>query len=99
MGRDEKEMDEKKPLVSAIGIDEQLDLYEDVLIIRKKGLSNSQTPIKELNPRFINSFIIKPAGTLYDGFCEIISGPYKHRIDFKNYGQQGFEEIKERVKK
>ena len=92
----EKEMEEEIPLKVALGIEDQLDLYKNRLVLRKKGLSNS---IKSSNKVFkisdIASISIKPAGTLFDGKFELTSTTdIKYTVEFKSYSQPEFEDVK-----
>ncbi len=92
----EEGFEEEKPIKSAVGVEDQLDLYKDRLILRKKGLSNS---VKKSNKSFkiseISSIMIKPAGTLYDGKFELTaSNGIKYTVDFKSYSQPDFEGLK-----
>ena len=92
----EQDFDEEKPIKSAIGTEDQLDLYQDRMVLRKKGLSNS---VKSSNKIFkikeIISVLIKPAGTLFDGKFEITaSNGIKYTVDFKSYSQPDFEWLK-----
>jgi hypothetical protein len=99
--KNENEIEEEKPLKSAIGIEDQLDLYENRLILRKKGLSNlAKTSNKQFKPSEISSITIKPAGTLFDGKMEIVStGGVRYSVAFKSYAQPEFEDIKFLLKK
>jgi hypothetical protein len=93
---DDNDLEKEKPLRSAIGTEDQLDLYEDRLVLRKRGSINL---VKASNKSFklndIRQIVIKPAGTLYDGKFEIsaING-IKYTINFKSYSQPEFEELK-----
>lgn len=87
---------EEKPLKTAVGIEDQLDLYKNRLILRKKGplnmdnASNKQFKISE-----VGSISIKPAGTLFDGKFELTSASgIKYTVTFKSYSQPEFEDIK-----
>jgi hypothetical protein len=90
----ENNLDENKPIKIATGIDEQIDLYKDKIIIRNKGLSNMLNIIAEFKPSDVKKIIIKPAGTLYNGRFEMITKKLKYAIEFKAYQQQDFEDIK-----
>jgi len=46
----ENNPDEIKPIKVATGIDEQIDLYEDKIVIRNKGISNLLKIIAEFKP-------------------------------------------------
>jgi hypothetical protein len=96
MDINESGFDEEKPIKSAIGTEDQLDLYKDRLVLRKKGLSNSA---KSSNKTFkiseVTSISLKPAGTLYDGKFEITaSNGIRYSVDFKSYSQPEFEGLK-----
>ncbi len=92
----EYDIEEEKPLKTAIGIEDQLDLFKDRLVLRKKGLANlAKSSNKSFKPSEVASISIKPAGTLFDGKLELtsISG-IKYTITFKSYSQPEFEDIK-----
>ncbi len=86
--------DEDKPIKIATGINEQIDLYRDRIIIRNKGISNLLNIIAEFKPEDIKKMTIKPAGTLYDGKIEIQTKKFKYNVVFKSYQQPDFEDIK-----
>jgi len=90
----ENKIDEDKPIKEAIGINEQIDLYKDRIIIRNKGISNLLNIIAEFKPKDVKKIIIKPAGTLYDGKIEIHTNKFKYNVSFKAYQQPDFEDIK-----
>ena len=97
----EHDIEEEKPLKTAIGIEDQLDLYKDRLVLRKKGLSNMlKSSNKQFKPSEIASISIKPAGTLFDGNLELTStSGIKYTVAFKSYSQPEFEDIKFLLKK
>ncbi|MCX8093034.1 MAG: hypothetical protein N3E50_02555 [Candidatus Goldbacteria bacterium] len=86
--------EDAKPIKVAIGINEQIDVYNDKIIIRNKGISNLLNVIAEFKPSDIKKIIIKPAGTLYNGRFEIQTKNLKYNVEFKAYQQQDFEDIK-----
>jgi len=92
----EKDIEEETPLKTALGIEDQLDLYKNKLILRKKGLANmakSSNKLFKINE--VSSISIKPAGTLFDGKFEITSSTgIKYTLKFKSYSQPEFEDIK-----
>jgi hypothetical protein len=90
----EEELEEEKPLKSAVGNDEQIDVYPDRVVIRGKGLSNMLKVRATFTPTQITSIIIKPAGTLYDGNIEILSAGVRYYVKFKQYMQPDFEQVK-----
>jgi len=90
----ENNPDEIKPIKVATGIDEQIDLYEDKIVIRNKGISNLLKIIAEFKPSDVKKIIIKPAGVLYNGKIEIQTKKFKYNVEFKAYQQQDFEAIK-----
>lgn len=92
----DNEMEEEKPLKVAIGIEDQLDLYKNRLVLRKKGLSNSiKSSNKTFKPSEIASISIKPAGTLFNGKFELTStSDIRYTVEFKSYSQPEFEDVK-----
>jgi hypothetical protein len=92
----EQNQDEEKPLKTALGIEEQLDLYKDRLILRKKGLESlGKSSNKTFKPSEVASISIKPAGTLFDGKFELTAtNGIKYTLAFKSYAQPEFEDIK-----
>ena len=90
----EEDLEEEKPLKTAMGITEQIDVFKDRIIIRDKGLSNALKARAEFKPSQITSIIIKPAGTLYDGNIEITAFGIRYYVKFKQYVQPDFEQIK-----
>ena len=93
---EEESFGEEKPIKSAVGIEDQLDLYKDGLVLRKKGISNTaRSGNKKFKISEIKSVLIKHAGTLYDGKFEITaSSGIKYTVDFKSYSQPDFEALK-----
>ena len=92
----EHDMEEEKPLKTAIGIEDQLDLFKDRLVLRKKGLANLvKSSNKAFKPSEVASISIKPAGTLFDGKLELTAtNGIKYTVAFKSYSQPEFEDIK-----
>jgi hypothetical protein len=90
----EEDLEETKPLKTASGSTEQIDVFSNRVIIREKGLSNSLKVRAEFKPSQITSIIIKPAGTLYDGNMELTAFGIKYYVKFKAYTQPDFEQIK-----
>lgn len=78
----------------AKGITEQIELYNDKIIIRNKGISNLLNIIAEFKPSDVKKIILKPAGTLYNGNIEIQTRKFRYNIEFKAYQQSNFEAIK-----
>jgi hypothetical protein len=90
----EEDLEEEKPLKTAMGNTEQIDVFTDRVIIRGKGLSNAMDIRATFKPSQITSILIKPAGTLYDGNIEITAFGIKYYVKFKAYTQPDFEQIK-----
>ncbi|HRU39818.1 MAG TPA: hypothetical protein P5511_08080, partial [Candidatus Goldiibacteriota bacterium] len=88
------DLKDEKPLMSAIGVKEQIDIYPGRVIIRGRGLSNSLDIRADLKPSEIKSILIKPAGTLYDGNITINARGIKFMVAFKAYSQPDFEQVK-----
>lgn len=93
-GPREEEIDDEKPLKTATGNTEQIDVYPDRVIIRGKGFANMLKVRATLKPSQITSMVIKPAGTLYNGNIEITAGGVRYRVEFKAYMQPDFEQVK-----
>lgn len=90
----EDELEEEKPLKTATGSNEQIDVYTDRIVIRGKGLSNSLKVRGTFKLSQISSMIIKPAGTLYKGNVEIMASGVRYIVEFEAYQQPDFEQIK-----
>lgn len=90
----EFDLEEEKPLKTATGNTEQIDVFKDRIVIREKGLANSLKIRGTFKPSQIASIVIKPAGTLYDGNVEIMATGLKYTVKFKQYMQPDFEQIK-----
>jgi|GEM_PF-1239650 hypothetical protein len=94
--REEEGFEEEKPIKSAVGTEDQLDLYKDGLVLRKKGIANTaRSGNKKFRISEIKSIVIKHAGTLYDGKFEMTAANgIKYTVDFKSYAQPDFEALK-----
>jgi hypothetical protein len=90
----EHDLEEEKPLKTATGITEQIDVFTNRIVIRDKGLANSLNVRGTFKPSQITSMVIKPAGTLYNGNVEIMAGGLRYKVEFKAYMQPDFEQIK-----
>jgi hypothetical protein len=92
--KNEDDLKEEKPLKSAVGEKEQIDVYEDKVIIRGKGLANSLNIRVTFKPSQIKSMVIKPAGTLYNGNVDIMAAGVRYIVEFAAYQQEDFEQVK-----
>jgi hypothetical protein len=92
----DREMEEEKPIKSAVGIEDQLDLYKDGLVLRRRGITNTaRAGNKKFKISEIKSVLIKHAGTLYDGSFELTaSNGIRYTVAFKSYSQPDFEALK-----
>jgi hypothetical protein len=87
-------LEQERPVMTAAGDKEQIDVYKGRVVIRNKGLANSLHIRGTFAPSQIKSIILKPAGTLYNGNVGILANGLKYIVEFKAYQQQDFEEIK-----